>query len=387
MNRSHFSVYLTIVALVAAIAVVAIVEIRGAQHSNTTPTDESPHAAAQLPNAASAGAPIDVVFVVDATGSMGGLIDGARRTVFDIAAQTAAQNPQSTIRFGLVAYRDRQDSWTTQVHPLTEDIDAIYASLRELRAHGGGDTPEAVNDGLLAALERNPWSSHPEARRSIFLIGDAPPQTQYDDDVPWQESIASARQRDIYVHAIQCGHNRQTEHAWRAIAQAGAGVYQQLAQDGNVGAHATAVDDDLAGIGRRMGATHVPYGAAGERDAQRRSLELGRSLSAPEAAARVTHQARTGRFGGGGSGDLVDRYGSGALAFEDIDRRLLPSTLQGMSDSALREHLDTQVAERRALADEAEALIEARDEELAPEEGGGAPSLHRTLGEVISGGR
>lgn len=385
MNRSYFSVYLTLVALVAAVAVVTIFEIRSSQRVETSSGTESPTLEPQTPNATAVGEAIDVVFVIDATGSMGGLIDGARRTVFDIAAQTAAQNPESTIRFGLVAYRDRQDSWTTQVHPLTEDIDAVYAALRELRAHGGGDTPEAVNDGLLAALERNPWSSHPEARRSIFLIGDAPPQMQYDDDVPWQESVDDARQRDITVHAIQCGHNRQTEQTWRAIAQAGGGLYQQLAQDGNVGAHATAVDDDLAGIGRRIGATHVPYGAAEEQAAQSRSLDLGRSLSAPEAAARVTHQARTGRFGGGGTGDLVDRYGSGALAFEDIDRRLLPSTLQGMSDSALREHLDAQVDERRELVDEAEALIEARRQELEHAEGDAAPSLHHTLGEAIGG--
>src|SRR3954467_6111588 len=91
---------------------------------------------------------LDVVFVLDTTSSMGGLIEGAKEKIWSIASRMASGKPTPRIRVGLVAYRDRGDAYVTQTFDLTEDLDAVYKNLRGFRAEGGGDGPEHVGKGL-----------------------------------------------------------------------------------------------------------------------------------------------------------------------------------------------------------------------------------------------
>ena len=82
---------------------------------------------------------IDVVFVLDTTGSMGGLIEGAKQKIWTIANEIAQTQPTPKIRMGLVGYRDRGDDYVTQETMLTEDLDEVYSALMEFEARGGGD--------------------------------------------------------------------------------------------------------------------------------------------------------------------------------------------------------------------------------------------------------
>ena len=68
---------------------------------------------------------IEVAFVLDSTGSMAGLIEGAKRKIWSIVQELAAGQPQPEIRMGLVAYRDRGDAWVTRRFDLTPDLDAF----------------------------------------------------------------------------------------------------------------------------------------------------------------------------------------------------------------------------------------------------------------------
>src|SRR4051812_24770545 len=54
---------------------------------------------------------VDVVFAVDTTGSMGGLIEGAKRTVWSIATHIRNADPDADLRVGLIAYRDIGDDY------------------------------------------------------------------------------------------------------------------------------------------------------------------------------------------------------------------------------------------------------------------------------------
>src|SRR4030095_7404191 len=94
------------------------------------------------------GRAIEAVFVLDTTGSMSGLIEGAQRKIWSRAAAMSGGNAGVPVRVGLVAYRDRGDDYVTRRFDLTEDLDAVFGQLRELRAEGGGDTPETVNQAL-----------------------------------------------------------------------------------------------------------------------------------------------------------------------------------------------------------------------------------------------
>jgi Mg-chelatase subunit ChlD len=82
---------------------------------------------------------IEVVFILDTTSSMSGLIQAAKEKIWSIANTMASAQQNPDIRMGLVAFRDRGDAYITRVYDLSEDLDSMYASLMDFRAEGGGD--------------------------------------------------------------------------------------------------------------------------------------------------------------------------------------------------------------------------------------------------------
>src|SRR3712207_1432776 len=90
--------------------------------------------AQQLVRPQAAAPRIDVVFAIDATGSMGDEIEPVKQQVWSIARSIASGNPQPDVRFGLVVYRDRTDSEHTRMMPLTRNLDAFQQELMRVVA-------------------------------------------------------------------------------------------------------------------------------------------------------------------------------------------------------------------------------------------------------------
>src|SRR5215210_2924057 len=114
---------------------------------------------------------VEVVFCLDTTGSMGGLIDGAKAKIWSICNQIAGGKPTPDLKVGLVAYRDKGDEYVTKVFELSSDLDAIHGEIKKFVATGGGDTPEHVNQALFDAVNRIKWSDDKKTLRIIFLVG------------------------------------------------------------------------------------------------------------------------------------------------------------------------------------------------------------------------
>ena len=72
---------------------------------------------------------IEVVFVLDTTGSMSGLIAAAKEKIWSIANTLSTTKPSPEIKMGLLGYRDRGDDYITKQFELTSDLDAVYAFL------------------------------------------------------------------------------------------------------------------------------------------------------------------------------------------------------------------------------------------------------------------
>ena len=66
---------------------------------------------------------IEVCFVLDTTGSMSGLIEGAKQKIWSIANEITSAKPTPDIRVGLIGYRDRGDEYVTKAFDLTDDIE------------------------------------------------------------------------------------------------------------------------------------------------------------------------------------------------------------------------------------------------------------------------
>lgn len=119
---------------------------------------------------------VDLVFVIDTTGSMGGFINEAKTKLLKILEQ-AKTSFQLDLQVGLVQYRDhppQEHTFVTQEIKLTSDLSVVKKEIQALRPVGGGDTPEAVLDGLWAAVQPTlGWREH--SLRLLILVGDAPP--------------------------------------------------------------------------------------------------------------------------------------------------------------------------------------------------------------------
>src|SRR5712691_8037972 len=101
---------------------------------------------------------VEVAFVLDTTGSMGGLIEGAKRRIWSIARRIGEGRPRPDLRIALVAYRDKGDEYVTRVYDFSGDMDDVYGHLMSFVADGGGDTPEHVSAALHDAVHRLSWS-------------------------------------------------------------------------------------------------------------------------------------------------------------------------------------------------------------------------------------
>ncbi len=116
----------------------------------------------------------DLAFVVDTTASMGSFIDAAKTHMINMIDKLRKESSVD-IQLGLVEYRDHppQDSMVYRHYPFTSDMKQVRKDITNLRVAGGGDGPEAVFDGIIAACEELEWREH--SRKVMVLIGDAPP--------------------------------------------------------------------------------------------------------------------------------------------------------------------------------------------------------------------
>lgn len=110
---------------------------------------------------------LDIVFVIDDTGSMGNEIASIK------AGATAFMNSLdgvSDAQFGIVSFDDPASD-TVFHHDLSDDFASVQTSLNSIVASGGGDCPEFAISGLSVAANDMTW--RPGSERIIFLITDA----------------------------------------------------------------------------------------------------------------------------------------------------------------------------------------------------------------------
>ncbi len=294
---------------------------------------------------------IEVVFVLDTTGSMGGMIEAAKEKIWSIASSMASAQTAPEISMGLVAYRDRGDAYVTRTVNLSADLDSVYAALMDFRADGGGDGPESVNQALYEAVHNISWSPDPQTYKVVFLVGDAPPHMDYQDDVKYPDTLAAAQQKGILVNTIQCGGNRATTRQWDRIARLGKGRYFQVEQAGSAVAIATPFDRKLADLSEQLDETRVYYGSAEER--AKREAKLGASKKLHKAASLESRARRaafnsseSGRRNLLGEGELVDDVASGRVDLSSVERDKLPAALQAM-EPAQQQAVIAEKAKRR----------------------------------------
>ena len=310
---------------------------------------------------------VEVAFVLDTTGSMASLIEGAKRKIWSIATSIVDANPDAEIRMGLVAYRDIGDEYVTKRFELTTDIQDLYANLLELKARGGGDWPESVNEALHEAVAKMSWSNGAANCRIVFLVGDAPPHMDYAQDMKYPQVLAVARQKDILVNAVQAGGARDTERVWREIAQMGGGKYIPIPQDGGkIVVIETPYDIEIIELQRELNGTVIPYGPRPQRSSVEQKTRQAASAPSPVASEMASYLNKRAKTASAveavtGGGDLVADVAAGRQKLASLKEDDLPDSFRGMSAAEREAALGKQMSQRKALNERMSELVRKRD--------------------------
>ena len=173
----------------------------------------------ELDQAATEGVPLDILFLLDSTGSMADEIDQIKATLLSISSRISDLPSQPDLRFGMVAYRDRGDAFVTRVYDFEPDPRRFVETIRGVVAHGGDDYPESLNEALHVAVHEPEWRPG-DAIRLMFLIADAPPHLDYQDDYSYADDMIEAHRQGIKTFSIaSSGLDQQGEYVFRQIAQ------------------------------------------------------------------------------------------------------------------------------------------------------------------------
>ena len=319
---------------------------------------------------------LEMVFVLDTTGSMGGLLDGAKQKIWSIVNDVMLTESRPAVRVGLVAYRDRGDQYVTQVLPLTSDLDQVYSALMAYKAEGGGDTPEDVRRALFEGVTKVGWSTQSNGMAQIlFLVGDAPPHDDYSDSPDARSTAANAADLGIVVNTIQCGGIPETRTIWQAIAQKGDGQYFAIDQNGGVQTIATPYDEQMSKLANQLGGTFVAYGGGdGEAGDKNRSVARERIARVEESVAvDAPSEAKAERALNKAMnreayiGDLLQSIENGSIQIDKIDANQLPADLRKLSPAQRKQEIEKRLAERRELRAQIVTLSKQRAEFLAAE--------------------
>lgn len=167
------------------------------------------------------GVRLDVAFLLDATGSMGDEIDRLKANMVSIAEQIDALPGDPDVRFAMTVYRDQGDLFVTRTFDFTGDVATFTAGLRDVTADGGGDWPEALEDGLHDVLTAPTWRGD-DTVKLVFLVADAPPHVggegpNYTDDL---RAAAAAGVKVFPIASSGLADDPQGEYIFRQLAQA-----------------------------------------------------------------------------------------------------------------------------------------------------------------------
>ncbi len=334
---------------------------------------------------------VQVAVLLDTSGSMDGLINQARTQLWKIVnelvtAEKGGSKPR--IEVALYEYGNSgllpEKGWMRQVLPFTTDLDAVARELFALKTNGGD---EYCGQAILAAVQDLNWSPKADVYKAIFIAGNEP-FTQ--GSVPFQDAVAKAKAKNIFVNTIFCGPRQQgIATQWKAGADLADGDYTNIDQDTLAFTVAAPQDDRIAQLSAELNDTYVAYGAAGRNKVEEKRkvfsqvMGAGKSVAAERAAFQAAAAPAVAKAES--DWDAVSAMESGSVSADQFKTEELPEELQKMSKEERGKYLEEKLAKRRKLQAEIARLQAERKVFIAEEEkkAAGASTLDKAMIESI----
>jgi hypothetical protein len=176
---------------------------------------------------------LDISLVIDTTGSMRDEIRYLQSEFLAISNTIAARYPNAEQRWSLVLYRDAEDLYVVKESGFRENVADFRQDLSQATAGGGGDFPEASDQGLQSAVNFA-WRNAPDVAKLAFWVADAPHHE--DKSAAFASATLAAQQKGIHVYPVaSSGIDEFTEMSMRSVAQLTNGHYLFLTDDSGIG--------------------------------------------------------------------------------------------------------------------------------------------------------
>lgn len=170
----------------------------------------------------------DIMFIVDATGSMSDEMMFLQSEFTAITKEIGTDNTRYSVNF----YRDEGDKYVTKCYDFTDDISDLQQKLNSERADGGGDTPEAVAEILQETMTKSSWDD--DSVKLAFMIFDAPPHNGKEEMI--LSAVKTAAEKGIrIIPVVSSNSERDTELFARALSITTGGTYVFLTDDSGIG--------------------------------------------------------------------------------------------------------------------------------------------------------
>ena len=182
---------------------------------------------------------IELMFVVDVTGSMGDELSFLNNEIADVVNRVAAAYAEAQINLALLFYRDHIDKEVFKYYDFVdvtteEGLKAQQQAIAAQKASGGGDYAEAVEEALAMAVEKQ-WSDG-ATTKIIFQILDAPPHSKLSNQTNMRAAVHAAAKKGIRVCPVLCsGADSLTEYVMRQAAIYTGGTFVFVTDDSGIG--------------------------------------------------------------------------------------------------------------------------------------------------------
>lgn len=309
------------------------------------PAEAAAPAAVVVPTTAGT---VDLVICLDTSGSMDGLIDSARVTLWDIVNAIGTAQPMPRLRVALLTFGNdghvADRGWVNVDANFTNDLDSLYERLFALTTNGGQEYVARVVDTSLRELS---WSTDPGALRIVYVAGNE--AATQDPSMSVGDVMRAARERGIYVNAIYCGAEGGEAGGWREAAHQGGGQFFTIDQNG-VTAIETPYDAELAELSTQLNATYIAYGGEGAAGAARQQAQdsnagsMGLAVLASRAASKATANYSNATW------DFVDAVKQNEVKVEEVPVEELPEQMRSMSVDERKAYVEKNATEREAIS-------------------------------------
>ncbi len=305
---------------------------------------------------------IQMVILLDTSGSMEGLIEQAKTQLWKIVNEMALAKKNGKVPrllVGLYEYGKStipaSEGYLRMLVPLSEDLDRISEELFKLKTNGG---QEYCGKVIRAATRGLQWSQNNNDYKVVFIAGNEP-FTQ--GDVDYKTACRSAIKKGIVVNTIFCGNYEQgIRTSWKDGADLADGKYMNIDHNQKIVHISAPQDKTIVELGQELNQTYIAYGKAGKGKKERQKRQDKNALSVNEEVMVQRSVAKSSPQYSNTTWDMVDAIKEGKVKIEDMKEEDLPEELKKMNKKERKEYVEKMQKKREAIQKKIKKLNQER---------------------------